>query len=115
MIHTILNKLFWGVYRHIASDEQYARARYRLNTGRKLHLDPPITLSEKINWLKLFDRSALRQRVADRTEVRRFVEERVGSGPLIPLIGIYPELTHEVWEYTSGPVRTESQSRICNG
>jgi hypothetical protein len=97
MIHSILNKLFWGFFRHIASDEQYARARYCLNTGRKLHLDPPVTLSEKINWLKLYDRSELRRRVADRTDVRKFVEERVGSGPLIPLIGVYPGLTHKVW------------------
>ncbi|PWN05341.1 ATP-grasp fold amidoligase family protein [Rhodohalobacter mucosus] len=98
MIRTILNKLFWGVYRHMASDEQYARARYRLTTGRKLRLNPPVTLSEKINWLKLNDRSELRRIVADRTGVRQFVADRAGPEHLIPLIGIYDKITHEVWK-----------------
>lgn len=97
MIRAILNKLFWGVYRHIASDKQYAKARYRLNTGRKLRLNPPVTLSEKINWIKLYDRSELRRRVADRTGVRKFVAERIGSEHLIPLIGVFEELNHDVW------------------
>ena len=97
MIRAILNKLFWGLYRHFASDEQYARARYRLNTGRKLRLDPPVTLSEKINWIKLNDRSELRKIVADRTGVRQFVEDRIGSEHLIPLIGVYDELSREIW------------------
>jgi len=98
MIRTILNKLFWGVYRHIASDKQYAKARYRLSTGKKLHLNPPVTLSEKINWLKLYDRSELRRIVADRTAVRQFVAQRVGSEHLIPLIGVFEKLTHDIWE-----------------
>lgn len=97
MIRAILNKLFWGVYRHIASDKQYARARYWLTTGRKLRLHPPVTLSEKINWLKLYDRSELRRRVADRTGVRQFVAERVGPDHLIPLEGVFEELTRDVW------------------
>lgn len=97
MIRAILNKLFWGFYRHIASDKQYAKARYRLSTGRKLRLNPPVTLSEKINWLKLYDRSELRRRVADRTGARRFVEERIGNDHLIPLAGVFEELNHDIW------------------
>lgn len=98
MIHYILNKFFWGIYRHFASDELYARFRFYLSTGRRLHLDTPVTLSDKINWIKLHDRSEIRKKVADRLQAREFVKEKIGSKYLIPLIGAYDELTIEIWE-----------------
>ena len=34
-------------------DETYTRLKYRLIFRKKLNLDKPITLNEKIQWLKL--------------------------------------------------------------
>ncbi len=98
MIKLILNKLFWGFIRHFLSDKQYAKSRYWLTTGSKLNLAKPETFSEKINWLKLYDRTKLRKRVADRMEVRQFVKERIGAEYLIPLVGAYDKITSNIWE-----------------
>jgi hypothetical protein len=98
MIRAIANKLFWGfLHRHL-SDRQYARYRFWLSTGRKLNLDQPVTFSDKINWLKLNERTELRKRVADRNEVRSFVKERIGEKYLIPLVGVYDNLTRDIWQ-----------------
>lgn len=98
MIRAVLNKLFWGFFRHVMTDRQYAKARYWLSTGEKLNLDRPQTFSEKINWLKLYDRSELRKWVADRVRVRDFVAERIGEEYLIPLIGVYDKLNRDIWD-----------------
>lgn len=39
------------------SDEPYIRHFYRAKMGEKLHLDPPITFNEKLQWLKLHNRA----------------------------------------------------------
>ncbi len=98
MIQAILNKLFWGFLRHFMTDRQYAKTRYWLSTGEILNLDRPETFSEKINWLKLYDRSDLRKLVADRVKVRDFVSGRIGEEYLIPLLGVYNELNRDVWD-----------------
>lgn len=98
MWNRILTKLFWGVFRHFLSDEQYARVRYRLEFGRKLNLENPQRFSEKIQHLKLHERDEKRTIAADRTKVRNYVAEKVGEKYLIPLPGVYDELTPEVWD-----------------
>jgi hypothetical protein len=98
MIKPILNKLFWGFFRHFLSDAHYAKSRYWLTTGSNLNLAKPETFSEKINWLKLHDRTELRKKVADRLEAREFVRERTGSEYLIPLVGAYEKITCDIWE-----------------
>ncbi len=94
----ILSKLFWGLFRHFLSDEQYARFRYWLEFDKSLNLENPRTFSEKIQYIKLYERTELRKLIADRMKVREFVMERVGDDHLIPLIGNYEELTRDVWK-----------------
>lgn len=54
-----------------------------------LSLKYPQTFTEKINWLKLRTKIEDGRRLADKYEVRKFVEDRIGSQFLIPLIGVY--------------------------
>ncbi|MCC5913209.1 MAG: hypothetical protein JJU46_02435 [Balneolaceae bacterium] len=98
MVRTLLNKLFWGGFRHLLSDRQYARWRYRHEVGRPLRLSDPKAFTEKIQYLKLHDRSEIRRRAADRIEVRDYVAETIGSRHLIPLHWSGEELTRDVWE-----------------
>ncbi|WP_252736923.1 ATP-grasp fold amidoligase family protein [Zobellia galactanivorans] len=53
--------------------------------GYKLNLKNPQTLNEKINWLKLYDRTALHTQCSDKYEVRKFVSEQIGEEFLVPL------------------------------
>lgn len=94
----LLRKLFWGLFRHPMSDETYLKFRYWLELDKWPNLENPQKFTEKIQYLKLYEQSELRKKAANRTEVRTYVEEKIGSDHLIPLIGIYEELTPEIWD-----------------
>jgi hypothetical protein len=90
-------KLFWGVLRHLVTDEQYAKIRYRLEQNQSLNLINPSRFTEKIQWIKLYDRTELRKEVADRLRVRRYVSDRIGDKHLVPLHEVCDKLTQKVW------------------
>ncbi len=98
MVKYLLRKLFWGLFRHSMSDESYLKFRYWLELHEWPNLENPQKFTEKIQYLKLYEQSGLRKRVANRTEVRTYVEEKAGRDYLIPLIGIYQALTPEIWD-----------------
>lgn len=98
ILKTVFRKIFWGGLRHVLSDLQYAKMRYWLEIDRPLNLKNPKRFTEKIQYIKLFERTNQRQQVADRTEVRKYVSQKAGEDYLIPLIGVFDELTSEVWE-----------------
>lgn len=62
---------------------------YHYVTGDWLNLDKPITFNEKIQWLKLYDSTPLKTRLADKYLVRDWVKEKIGDQYLIPLLGVW--------------------------
>lgn len=98
MLNNLLKKLFWGVFRHFLSDRQYAKVRYWIEMGRIPDLENPESLTEKIQYLKLNERTELRKKVADRIAVRDYVREKTGEEYLIPLLGNFEELTQQNWD-----------------
>ncbi len=70
-------------------DEKYLKKLYRARLGKKLHLDPPVTMNEKIQWLKLHDRDPMHVRLVDKAAVRDFVAETAGQECLVPLLGVW--------------------------
>lgn len=97
MLKIVLKKLFWGFFRHLLNDRQYTVIRYWLEFDRFPDLKNPKRFSEKIQYLKLHERNRHRRTAADRIAVRKYVQEKAGEEILIPLIGNYDELTHQVW------------------
>ena len=62
---------------------------YLFIEGRKLDLAHPVTFNEKIQWLKLYDSSELKTRLADKFLVRKWIAEKIGEQYLVPIIGVY--------------------------
>lgn len=98
MVKFLLRKLFWGFFRHPMSDKSYLKFRYWLELDEWPNLNQPKKFTEKIQYLKLHEQTGLRKKVANRTTVREYVKEKVGSEYLIPLIGIYDVLTRKIWD-----------------
>lgn len=94
----MLKKIFWGGLRHFMTDKQYAKFRYWLELDSRLNLKNPQKFTEKIQYIKLYQRNELRKIMADRTEARKYVSEKIGGQHLIPLIGVYDELTPKIWQ-----------------
>lgn len=97
-IKKILNKLFWGYLQPVLSDKWYARIRYWLKFDWLLNLKNPQKFTEKIQWIKLYERTPLRQTAANRLAVRNYVANRIGKKHLIPLISSFESLTESIWE-----------------
>ncbi len=81
---------FYGAYiyfRFTSVDEVTRINREFLkNFGRKPNLENPKLFNEKVQWLKLNDRTPLQTKCADKYAVREYVKEKVGEQYLIPLV-----------------------------
>lgn len=52
-------------------------------------LENPQTFDEKLQWLKLYDSTPLKTRLADKYLVRDWVKDKIGEKYLIPLLGVW--------------------------
>lgn len=71
------------------SDETYLKMIYRLRMGKKLNLDNPMTYTEKLQWLKLYNRKDQYTTMVDKCEAKKYVAERIGGEYIIPTLGVY--------------------------
>jgi len=72
--------------------EQYSellKAAWPKKKGKLLDLNRPKTFGEKLQWLKLYDNSPLKTRLADKFAVRAWVAEKIGEEYLVPLLGVW--------------------------
>ncbi len=57
--------------------------------GYPLDLDHPKTFDEKLQWLKLYDSTPLKTKLADKYAVREWVKNKIGGQYLVPLYGAW--------------------------
>lgn len=82
--YLLSRRLFW-----IIPDSIYLKIKYRIINGRKLNLKNPHSFSEKLQWLKLYDRKPEYIRMVDKYKVRKYIENKIGAEYLIPFYGVY--------------------------
>jgi hypothetical protein len=68
-------------------DRIYVKLYYRMRVGRKLDVNNPKTLNEKLQWLKFNYCFPLQSVVSDKLLVREYVKQKIGEQYLIPLLG----------------------------
>lgn len=73
---------------------------YKKVLGRRLNLNNPKSLNEKINWLKLYywPNNPIAPIVADKYRVRKYVEEKGYGYILNPLIGVWDAVEKIPWD-----------------
>ena len=71
------------------NDETYIKTAFKICMGKELNLDNPQTFSEKLQWIKLYDRNPLYTKLVDKYEVKAIVERKIGKEYLIPTLGIW--------------------------
>lgn len=87
--YRVLDKLLRTLSPLIQSDELYSRMRYFLCMRKPLHLNPPLTFNEKLQWLKLFDRHESYSKLVDKYEVKQYVADLIGKEYIIPTYGLW--------------------------
>ena len=71
--------------------EKHLREHFQRRTGKPIDFDNLKTFTEKLQWLKLYDSTPLKSRLADKFAVRSWVAEKIGDEYLIPLLGVYDD------------------------
>lgn len=70
-------------------DKLYVEIQYRLHTGKKLHLNNPKTFTEKIQWLKLYNRKPEYTSMVDKITVKDYVAAKIGKEYIVPTLGVW--------------------------
>jgi hypothetical protein len=78
---------------YIFTDKIFIKIQYLIKTHKKLNLKNPTTYNEKIQWLKLYYRNAIIKTCVDKYEVRNYVERTINEDILVPLLGIYDNIS----------------------
>lgn len=73
----------------IIPDRQYLKWMFRLRMGYKLNLDNPQTFSEKLQWLKLYNRKPEYTKMVDKYEAKKYVASIIGEEYIIPTLGVW--------------------------
>lgn len=88
----------WSKIGHIFGDAIYLKVRFRLLMGTKLDLTNPQTFSEKIQWLKLYDRRPEYTAMVDKYAVKEYVSKIIGAEYIIPTLGVWNKPEDIDWE-----------------
>ncbi len=70
-------------------DRIYLKLLYRLKLGRKLDLKNPKRFTEKLQWLKLYDRKPNYPKLVDKAEAKDYVAGIIGDEYIIPTLGVW--------------------------
>lgn len=70
-------------------DKLYLQMKFYLEMGKPLHLKNPQTFSEKLQWIKLFDRRPEYTMMVDKYLVKDYIGKLIGAKYVIPTLGIW--------------------------
>lgn len=83
-----LSKLFYNdLPKDWIPDKTYLKWVYRVKIGRNLHLKNPKTFTEKVQWLKIYDRRPEYTTMVDKYAVKKYVADKIGEQYVIPTLG----------------------------
>ena len=73
----------------ILPDKIYIKWRFRLKFNKKLDLSNPKSYSEKLQWLKLYDKNPDYTKMVDKYLVKQYVSEIIGEQYIVPTLGVW--------------------------
>ncbi len=73
-------------------DRLYIKVMFYKHFKKKIDLNNPKTLNEKIQWLKINDRKDEYTDIVDKYRVRKYISNILGEEYLIPLIGVWDSI-----------------------
>lgn len=70
-------------------DKLYLTLMFRCKMGYWMNFDNPKTFSEKLQWLKLYNRNPLYTTLVDKYAVKKWVADKIGEDHVIPMLGVW--------------------------
>ena len=79
-------------------DKAYLQLLYRFKMGHRLDLNHPKTFTEKIQWLKLYNRRPEYTLMVDKYAVKKYVADIIGEKYIIPTLGVWDKPEDIDWD-----------------
>lgn len=76
-------------YPKLFPDKQFLKVVYHQHMGSELNLKCPQTFSEKLQWLKLYDRNPRYTQMVDKCDAKNYVASIIGDEYIIPTLAVY--------------------------
>jgi hypothetical protein len=89
MLSNLINNLVKKRLLQILPDREFIYVDYFICKREFLNLQNPQTLSEKIQWIKVYGHLEKYTSLVDKYEVRKYITETIGNRYLNPLIGVW--------------------------
>lgn len=77
------------VFRCILNDKIFIKILYYLYMGRRLNLDDPKTMNEKLQWLKLYDRKPIYHIMVDKILAKGYYGNLIGREHIVQTIAVW--------------------------
>lgn len=74
---------------HIIPDKKYLNMWHKAMYGKKINFKNPKTFTEKLQWLKLYNRNLEDVKLVDKYEAKKYIADRIGEEYIIPNIGVW--------------------------
>lgn len=94
-------RIIVGLLRRTAKiwpDKLYLQLLYYFEMGQKLDLKNPQTFTEKLQWLKLYNRRPEYTTMVDKYAVKEYVAEKIGDEYIIPTLGVWNRVEDIDWD-----------------
>lgn len=92
-LSTILNH-----FSFLFNDKQYISLQYRLRMGEAMNWESPKSFTEKLQWLKLYNRNPLYSQMVDKYAVKSLVAKQIGEQYIIPTLGVWDRVEDIDWD-----------------
>ncbi len=103
---------FWHTF---MSDKKYMENAFKKYFNKDLDWKNPQTFQEKLQWLKLNDRTELHTQCADKVAVRNYVSDKIGSKYLIPQLQVLEDVNDLTPEKLPEPPFIIKCNHNCGG
>ncbi len=79
-------------------DKLYISLRYYTMMGRWIDWKNPKTFTEKIQWLKVYNRRPEYTTMVDKYAVKQYIADRIGQRYVIPILGVWNSTEDIDWD-----------------
>ena len=79
-------------------DKLYLSLRYRCIMGSWINWKNPQTFTEKLQWLKLYNRKPEYTKMVDKFAVKEYVAKKIGEEYIIPTLGVWDKPEDIDWD-----------------
>lgn len=93
-----MNNSFIVRLSRLLPDKLYLSLKFRMNFGRWPNWKNPQTFSEKLQWLKLYDRRPEYTQMVDKYAVKEYVAGIIGEEYVIPTLGVWDKPEEIEWD-----------------